>query len=59
MKSSTRNRVRGKLRQIKGKAKETVGRARRNTELEAEGIGDQITGTMQNLSGKIQRKLED
>jgi uncharacterized protein YjbJ (UPF0337 family) len=59
MKSSTKNRVRGKLRQIKGKAKEKIGRAGRNADLEAEGLGDEIAGTMQNLSGKIQKTLED
>jgi uncharacterized protein YjbJ (UPF0337 family) len=59
MKGSTKNRVRGKVKQIKGKAKETAGRMTRNTRLEAEGLGDQIDGTMQNLGGKLQKKLED
>jgi uncharacterized protein YjbJ (UPF0337 family) len=59
MKGSTKNRVRGTVKQIKGKAKETAGRMTRNTRLEAEGLGDQIDGTMQNLGGKLQKKLED
>ncbi|HWC73157.1 MAG TPA: CsbD family protein [Gemmatimonadales bacterium] len=59
MKRSTKNRVRGKVRQIKGKAKETAGRARGDTQLEAEGLADQITGTMQELGGQIQKDLED
>jgi uncharacterized protein YjbJ (UPF0337 family) len=59
MKRSTKNRVRGKIREVKGKAKEKVGRARRNPDLEAEGLGDQITGSLQNLGGQIQKELED
>jgi len=59
MKSSSKNRIRGKLRQTKGKAKEKIGRLARNTRLEAEGLDDQVAGTIQNLGGKIQEKLED
>jgi uncharacterized protein YjbJ (UPF0337 family) len=59
MKRSTKNRVRGKIRQLKGKAKEKVGRARGDARLEAQGLGDQIDGTMQELGGQIQKRLED
>ena len=59
MKSSTKNRIRGKVRQAKGKAKEKAGRMARNTRLEAEGLDDQVAGTIQNVGGKIQKKLED
>ena len=59
MKSSTKNRVRGKIRQAKGKAKEKIGRLARNTRLEAEGLDDQVAGTIQNLGGRIQKKLEE
>jgi uncharacterized protein YjbJ (UPF0337 family) len=59
MKSSTKNRIRGKVRQAKGKAKATAGRLARNTRLEAEGLDDQVAGTIQNLGGKIQKKLEE
>jgi uncharacterized protein YjbJ (UPF0337 family) len=59
MKGSTKNRVRGKIRQAKGKAKEKIGRLARNTRLEAEGLDDQVVGTIQNVGGKIQQKLEE
>lgn len=59
MKSSTKNRIRGKVRQAKGKAKEKAGRMTRNTRLEAEGLDDQVAGTIQNVGGKIQKKLEE
>jgi uncharacterized protein YjbJ (UPF0337 family) len=59
MKASSKNRIRGKVRQAKGKAKEKVGRLARNTRLEAEGLDDQVAGTIQNVGGKIQKKLEE
>jgi uncharacterized protein YjbJ (UPF0337 family) len=59
MKRSTKNRVRGKIRQLKGKAKEKMGQARGDARLEAQGLGDQIDGTMQELGGRIQKRLED
>ncbi|HXO84025.1 MAG TPA: CsbD family protein [Gemmatimonadales bacterium] len=59
MKSSSKNRVRGKIRQAKGKAKSKIGRLAGNTRLEAEGLDDQVAGTIQNLGGKIQKKLEE
>lgn len=59
MKGSTKNRIRGKVRQAKGKAKANVGRLARNTRLEAEGLDDQVVGTIQNVGGKIQKKLEE
>ena len=58
MKRSSKNRVRGKIREVKGKAKEKAGRMRGDAALEAEGLGDQIIGGMQNLGGQIQRDLE-
>jgi len=59
MRGSTRNRVRGKAREVKGKAKETIGRMRRDPDLADEGLGDQIAGRVQNIAGRIQKKLED
>jgi uncharacterized protein YjbJ (UPF0337 family) len=59
MKRSTKNQVRAKVRQLKGKAKEKVGRARGDAKLEGEGLDDQITGTVQELGGRIQKRLEE
>ena len=59
MKSSTKNRIRGKVRQARGKVKAKAGRMARNPRLEAEGLDDQVAGTIQNLGGKIQKKLEE
>ena len=59
MKPSSKTRVRGKIRQLKRKAKQTAGRVTKNTRLEAEGLDDQVAGTVQNVAGRIQKKLED
>jgi uncharacterized protein YjbJ (UPF0337 family) len=59
MKNSTKNRVRGNARQLKGKAKEAIGRGRGNPRQEEEGLDDQIIGKVQNVAGRIQKKLGD
>jgi uncharacterized protein YjbJ (UPF0337 family) len=50
MKSSTKDNAEGKMHQVKGKIKETVGKAVGNDDLEAE-------GKIENLHGKVQEKL--
>lgn len=52
MKSSTRDEAEGTWHQAKGKAKELIGKASDNPELEAE-------GTIENLDGKAQEKTGD
>ena len=59
MKGSTKNRVRGKVRELKGKAKEKAGKLSGNPRLEDEGLDDQIIGKVQNVAGRIQKKLGD
>lgn len=50
MKSSTKDNAEGKMHQVKGKIKETVGKAVGNEDLEDEGKGE-------NLEGKVQEKV--
>jgi uncharacterized protein YjbJ (UPF0337 family) len=50
MKQSTKDTAEGKMHQVKGKVKETVGKAVGNEDLEAE-------GKVENLHGKVQEKL--
>lgn len=52
MKSSTRDRAEGAAREIKGKAKEALGRATGNARQEDEGAAERV-------SGKTQRKVGD
>jgi uncharacterized protein YjbJ (UPF0337 family) len=50
MKSSTRDKAEGKMHQVKGKIKETVGRVIDNPDME-------IEGKVENLDGKVQEKV--
>jgi uncharacterized protein YjbJ (UPF0337 family) len=52
MKSSTQDKAEGKMHQVKGKIKETVGKLVGNKDLEAEGKGE-------NLGGEVQEKVGD
>jgi uncharacterized protein YjbJ (UPF0337 family) len=58
MKSSTENVVAGKMHEVKGKVKETVGRATNNPNLEGQGLGEKVAGTVQNKVGHIQKAIE-
>jgi uncharacterized protein YjbJ (UPF0337 family) len=55
MKSSTRDNVEGKVHQVKGKIKETVGRVVRDRDLEAEGIVEKVGGKAQEKIGEIKK----
>jgi uncharacterized protein YjbJ (UPF0337 family) len=50
VKPSTKDNAEGKMHQVKGKIKETVGNIVGNRDLEAE-------GKVENLDGKVQEKL--
>ena len=49
----------GKFDQAKGAAKETVGRAVNDRDLEAEGNADRTSGKVQEGFGKVKRKVGD
>ncbi|AGW15049.1 CsbD family protein [Megalodesulfovibrio gigas] len=57
MKESTKNAVQGKLHQVRGNIKETVGTIVKNVDLEAEGKAEIINGTIQEHLGKIEKEL--
>ncbi len=50
MKSNTENSAEGKIHQVRGKIKETIGKIFDNQELE-------IKGKVENAKGKIQEKI--
>jgi len=58
MKPSTENMVAGKMHEVKGKVKETVGRATNDPRLEGQGLGEKVAGTIQNKVGHIQKAIE-
>jgi uncharacterized protein YjbJ (UPF0337 family) len=57
MKQSTRDKAKGTFHEVKGKVKETVGRATNNPDLEAEGTGEKIGGKVQKKIGQAEKFL--
>lgn len=55
MKSSTRDNVEGKMHQVKGKVKETIGRVVKDRDMEAEGIAENIGGKAQEKIGELKK----
>ena len=53
MKPSTKNQAQGALREMKGKAKEAIGRYQKNPDLENEGTAEKIDGKVQKKIGQI------
>ena len=58
MKSSTRDKAEGKMHQVKGKVKETVGKVVGNEDLEAEGKSENLEGKVQEKVGDIKKVLD-
>ena len=58
MKHSTKDKARGKFHELKGKVKETVGRATNDPDLEAEGLGEKIGGKVLKKIGQVEKALE-
>ncbi len=55
MKSSTKDNAEGKMHQVKGKIKETVGKAVGNDDLEAEGKVEKLDGKIQEKIGQVEK----
>ena len=55
MKSSTTDKVEGKLHQASGKVKEVVGKAIDNHEMTAKGKAENVAGKMQVKIGEIKK----
>jgi uncharacterized protein YjbJ (UPF0337 family) len=55
MKSGTEDKVEGKLRQTKGKIKETLGDVTDNSNLQAEGSAEKIEGKAEEKKGEIKK----
>lgn len=51
-----KNEREGKIEQIKGKAKQAVGRATGDEQLTDEGLGNELAGKTQATVGKVTRK---
>jgi uncharacterized protein YjbJ (UPF0337 family) len=57
MKSSTKDNAEGKGHQVKGKIKETVGKAIGNRDLEIEGMVENLEGKVQEKVGQIKKAV--
>jgi uncharacterized protein YjbJ (UPF0337 family) len=57
-KGNTKDEVKGKAREIKGKIKQKAGRALHRPVLVAEGGGDVIAGKVQKKIGQIKKAFE-
>ena len=55
MKSSTKDNAEGKMHQVKGKIKETVGKVVGNRDLEAEGKVEKLDGKVQEKLGQVEK----
>jgi len=59
MKSSTADKVEGKMHQVKGKIKEAVGSAVGNPRLEVEGKVEKAAGKAQEKIGQVEKVLDE
>jgi uncharacterized protein YjbJ (UPF0337 family) len=58
MKQGTTDEARGNFHELKGKAKEKVGRVINNPDLEAEGIVEKIAGKIQKKIGQLEQIVD-
>jgi uncharacterized protein YjbJ (UPF0337 family) len=58
MKPSTKDQVEGKLHEVKGGVKETLGKATNNPNLTAKGQDEKLSGKVQKKVGQIEKVLE-
>ena len=57
MKSSSKDKLKGKLHEAKGKAREVAGKITDNPKLEAKGKAENITGKVQGKIGHVKKVL--
>ena len=55
MKSSTKDRAKGRLREAAGKVKEKTGRATRDRDLEDRGTAEKVGGKVQRKVGEVKK----
>jgi len=58
MKSSTKDQIKGKLREVKGGVKQKVGEVTDNPKLAEEGRDEKVAGTMEKKIGQIKKVFE-
>jgi uncharacterized protein YjbJ (UPF0337 family) len=58
MKPSTNDQIKGKIHELKGKAKEKAGQITNNPRLTAEGQNEKLAGKIQKKIGQVEAVLE-
>jgi uncharacterized protein YjbJ (UPF0337 family) len=58
MKQGTKDEIKGKLHEVKGKAKEKVGQVTNNPNMEAEGVDEKLAGKVQKKVGQVEKVFE-
>jgi uncharacterized protein YjbJ (UPF0337 family) len=58
MKSSTKDQIKGKLHEVKGKVKQKAGEVTKNPKLATEGRNERIAGIVQKKIGQIKQVFE-
>ena len=58
MKDSTKDKVQGKVHEVKGAVKEKIGKATNNPDLESEGQDEKVGGKVQKKVGDIEKVFE-
>jgi uncharacterized protein YjbJ (UPF0337 family) len=58
MNSSTKDRIKGKFHEVKGKVKEKAGQAAGNPNVESEGKSENLAGKVQKKVGQIKKVFE-
>jgi uncharacterized protein YjbJ (UPF0337 family) len=58
MRPSTADKAKGRFHEVRGKVKETVGRATNDPDLEVEGQVEKIAGKVQKKIGQVEKVFE-
>ncbi len=58
MKPSTQDQIEGRIHQVKGAVKETVGQVTNDPDLTAEGKAEKLAGKIQEKAGQIEKIFE-
>ena len=58
MQNSTKDKAQGKFHEVKGKAKEKVGRATNDRNMQAEGQDEKVGGKIQKKVGDVEKVFE-
>jgi uncharacterized protein YjbJ (UPF0337 family) len=58
MKQGAQDEAKGTFHEVKGKVKQTIGRATNNPNLEAEGQGEKIGGKILKKIGQVEKVIE-